>query len=100
MELTKQVGKEQRRAQLIAQCKAVAHMAHVLSGVHTDLMRLYEVASDAAVEFAGPLAHRRMEALGDLLNGMDAVTDKDAWIDGVFDGARQIFPLAECDGAS
>lgn len=85
---------EEKRAALKAMAKAISHMAKAIADVHSDLVALVELSDDAMADFRGPLFHHRMEALGDILNGMDAVDeDEDAWVNPIFATARDLFPI-------
>lgn len=83
---------DEKRAQVIAQCKAVAHMATAIAQVHADKAQLLEAGADLPLEVIGPDTAAYMEALGDILNGMDAVVEEDAWTDPIFEKAHELWP--------
>lgn len=84
---------EDKAKQVAAQCQVVAHLATALAGVHAHKSILFErgLAPDL-VEMVGEHTARFMETLGDMLNGMDAITDDDAWTDPVFEAAHRLWP--------
>lgn len=83
----------EKRAQLVAQCKAIVHLANTLSAVHGNLAKLYATTeNDAHVDFVGDLTAARMETLGNMLNGMDAVTQEDEVLSPVFEAAHRLWP--------
>lgn len=84
---------EAKRAQVIAQCKAVKHMATVLAGLHGDLIKYYELPNaDELLDMAGDRTAGFMEVLGNMLNGMDACTEEDEWMDPIFTEAHKRWP--------
>lgn len=91
---------DELRAQVIAQCKVVAHLATEIAAVHSQLADAYAFTGldEQFLNMVGRFTARRMEALGDILNGMDAVTEDDAWTDPVFERAQKMF-LAESPDA-
>lgn len=82
------------RAQVIAQYRAVAHMAKALAAVHEQMADMFEAAPEASHStIAGPRSAYIMETLGNILNGMEAVdSDEDAWLDPIFAAARRLWP--------
>ncbi len=84
-----------KRQQVARQFRLVASMATAIAEVHNDLALLAESGgSDGMLDIWGRETHYRMEALGDVLNGMDAVTaDDEAESSPVFEAAREMFPL-------
>lgn len=76
--------------QVASQCRVVAHLARALAGVFEDKATLI---ADGRLTSIVPSIDRRsyalMETLGDILNGMDAVTDEDAWVNPIFEQASK-----------
>lgn len=84
---------EEKRKQLVAQCTVIAHLAEEIAHVHLDLAELHASATDEHfVDFVGKITASRMETLGDILNGMDAVTDEDKWVNPIFEKAHELWP--------
>lgn len=88
---------DERRTQLIAQCKAVAHMARVLMLMHEDIAKMHTEMPceplDGLIDIGGERTAFLMEMLGDALNNMDAVdSDEDDWVNPVFHKAHQLWP--------
>ena len=86
----------EKRQQVAMQCKAVSHLADALAAIHEDQEAMIKNASpdDWLVDRIGNRTARIMNTLGDILNGMDAVEDSDAWMDPVFEEAKRQFPQA------
>lgn len=85
--------KDERRNQVVAQCRAVAHLATALAKVHSDYIDLMANTShDSWVEMVGSRTAAFMENLGDMLNGMDAVTKEDDWLNPIFKEAQRLWP--------
>ena len=88
------VAETEMALQVALQCDAVAHMADALVKLYrakADLVRL--VPHLAPVSMMGQESASLMEALGDVLNNMDAVDEgEDAWMTPVFQTAHQMFP--------
>lgn len=83
------------RKQVAAQCRAVEHMATAIAQVHSDLAKMLEAGPgpwDETVEIRGKFTASRMETLGDMLNGMDAVEKEDAWINPIMKEAQRRWP--------
>lgn len=82
--------------QIADQCRVVAHLADALAGIHRDYEWMYsEPVSGGATDIAelvGERTARLMETLGDILNGMDAVTDDDDWTHPIFAEAHRLWP--------
>lgn len=94
---------EEKRAQVIAQCKVVVHLATALANVHSDKAQLLKTGRlDDLIEMNGERSASIMETLADILNGMDAVdAEEDAWTDPVFKLAHQLWPSqAQCKNTS
>jgi hypothetical protein len=84
---------EKTRAQIIEQCRAVCHMATALSHVYSDYQTiLLSPNSDSIMDMVGNRTASIMETLGDILNGMDAVTEEDDWLKPVFEEAQRRWP--------
>jgi hypothetical protein len=84
------------REQVIAQCKAVAHMAFALAAVYEDYGSIFEAgAGEQILTMVGRRTAVQMETLGDMLNGMDAHDESDAWLDAVFEKMHEMFPEAK-----
>jgi hypothetical protein len=87
----------EKRQQVVDQCRVVAHLAKAILEVYSDKARVYAHdigESDAFIDFLGNVSARHMEKLGDILNGMDAVEDEDEWTGPIFEKAHQFFPQA------
>lgn len=84
-----------KRKQVADQCRVVAHLATALAQVNSDYAKMFDEgqASDL-LEMVGKRTARHMELLGDILNGMDAVTEDDSWIDSIFERAHELWPAA------
>jgi hypothetical protein len=87
---------DEKSKQVALQCRAVAHLAKALTEVYTDYETMFASgnypAGDAFVEHIGSRTAALMETLGDILNGMDAVEDEDAWMEPVFKKAHDLWP--------
>lgn len=84
---------EEKRKQVADQCKVVAHLATVLAGVHNDMAIIFENGhGDTIMDLEGERSAAFMEALGDMLNGMDAADADDTWTAPVFKVAHQLWP--------
>lgn len=83
----------ERRNQVAAQCRVVAHLAEKISGVHRDLAWIYaHPDTKFPSDLVGRLTAERMEILGNILNGMDAVLDEDEWVNPIFERAHDLWP--------
>lgn len=90
---------KERMQQAAAQCRAVAHLAKALVQINEDYDRMLSDGNlGALVEIIGARTARHMEALGDMLNGMDAAQPEDAWLDPVFRKARELWPQENANG--
>lgn len=88
---------EQTREQVAKQCDAVRHLATVLAGLHEDYAKVMrDTRAASAADHLADLVGRRtayfMEALGDMLNGMDAASEEDGWLDQIFEEAQRRWP--------
>ncbi len=82
-------------AQVAAQMKAVAHMARAIAKIHDDLREVGEQCPGLDLwAIWGEESASFMEILGDMLNGMDAIEDEDAWMAPVFAEAQRVWPRA------
>jgi len=89
---------QETAAQIAKQCIAIQHMAKVLAGLNKDYHRiLRDIEAGSRVSLPLDLVGRRtaqqMEALGNMLNNMDAVTDEDDWLDPIFKEAHKRWPI-------
>ena len=78
-----------KRAQVIAQCNAVARLARSLAEVR-EQTAMY--IPDAILDMVGSGTAYQMEVLGDMLNNMDANDPADDDLDPVFHAAQVMFP--------
>jgi hypothetical protein len=84
---------EAKRKQVAEQYRVVVHLANALACVHQDLIPLIQDGcGDELLDLRGERSARIMEVLGDILNGMDAVTEEDNWTAPIFDGAHKRWP--------
>lgn len=86
----------EKQIQLCHQCMQVARLAQEIANVHWELAVLHRSVpeKEGFVDYVGKLSHERMEALGNMLNGMDAVDPELSRISkSVFEGARKYFPI-------
>ena len=83
----------QKRQQVAAQCSAVVHLATSLADIHSDYAKLFlNGSAEDLIDMVGDRTAAFMDILGDLLNGMDAVTEEDGKLDQVFAEAHRIWP--------
>lgn len=85
------------RAQVAAQAHVVAALARNLAGVHEAHAEILEAGPCSLVTMWGVRSAALMEKLGDILNGMDAVSEEDAWMQPVFQAAQTLFPTTSGD---
>jgi hypothetical protein len=86
---------DEKRQQVADQCKVVAHLAKAIHEVYSDKARMFEAnATDLfdLIEMNGKRSAALMETFGNILNGMDAVEDDDAWVDPIFRKAQELWP--------
>lgn len=87
-----------RREQVAKQCRVMVHLAETLAAVYRANAEIFESAAtgpDDIVELVGVSTTAQMNALGDILSGMDAVDeDADAWTHPVFEAANELWPQA------
>ena len=78
-----------KQIQVADQCKVVAHMAGVLAKVHGDYEKLVRAGCfETLLDTVGKRTSELMEDLGDILNGMDAVSEDDDWTHPVFENRK------------
>lgn len=85
--------------QVSDQCRVVAHLATSIASVHSDYARLMEDpacggAMRGIADQVGVRTASLMETLGNILNGMDAVTEDDDWTHPIFREAHRRWPQA------
>jgi hypothetical protein len=81
--------------QIAAQCKVIVHLCKALAEVHADYAIMFDAGGkgpENIAELVGERTARLMEDLGDILNGMDAVTEDDDWTDPIFAEAQRLWP--------
>jgi hypothetical protein len=84
-------------AQVSKQCSAVRHLAAVIAAVYGDHARMFaDGAGEQIAERVGRRTAALMETLGDILNGMDAVTTDDDWLTPIFEEAHRRWPTKGC----
>lgn len=84
-----------KRIQVQNQCRAVVHMAHQVANLCADDIQIAGHITEAILDIMGQRTARLMELLGNELNNMDAVSDDDKWMDGIFEEAHKMFPVKE-----
>lgn len=86
------------KKQVAQQCRVISHMATAIAQVHTDKAASIDLGyggDDASFfDMVGRWTAERMEILGDILNGMDAVTEDDDWTHPIFEEAHRRWPSA------
>ena len=81
------------RKQVALQCKAVAHLATALAQVNLDCAKMFEDgAAESLIQPVGKRTAHLMEVLGDILNGLDATDEADAWLAPIFEEAQRLWP--------
>jgi len=84
---------EEIRDQVVAQCKAVEHLAFVIARLHSDKATAFAQGSwPPILNIVGRHTASIMNQLGDILNNMDAVTEEDSRFDRVFEEANRLWP--------
>lgn len=88
------------QAQVVAQCRVVAHFATALASVFNQKADAFEQGAWPTIwEPAGQESAALMETLGNILNNMDAVDGaEDAWTFPVFERAHVLF-ARDSDGS-
>lgn len=85
-----------KRNQVADQCRAVAHMADALSDIYTCNEKMIRAEMmDELISEIGFRSAALMEELGDILNGMDAVTEEDDWVNPIFEKSKELYPPKE-----
>lgn len=86
---------EEKRKQVIDQCRVVAHLANVLSTIHQQYAAIVvdNIKSEDLIDDIGRRTARMMEEFGEWINSMDAVEPKDEWVNRVFLKARDMYPV-------
>lgn len=86
---------EEKRKQVIAQCRVVAHLASVLSTIHQEhaAIVLDNIKSEDIIDSIGKRTARMMEDLGEWVDSMDAVEPTDEWMNRIFLKARDMYPV-------
>lgn len=88
---------DELRNQVVAQCKVVEGLAHSLAVVHSDkAVSFAQGLWPDILEMVGRDTAALMEILGDILNGMDAITEEDSRYDAVFEAAHRRWPTKGC----
>lgn len=86
---------DEKREQVADQCKAVHHLAGAIRELMEDYERMFRDENchiDNLVPQVGGRTAVWMEKLGNMLNGCDAVTEGDEWLDPIFEKAHKLFP--------
>lgn len=84
---------EENRRQVADQCRVVAKLAENIAQIYRDYAKMFDAG--VAVELLGQVGERtasQMETLGDILNGMDAVSEEDTWMVPIFETAQRLWP--------
>lgn len=85
----------EKMRQVADQCRVVAHLSRVISGIHDDQARMFAAGGagpEDICDIVGESTAEIMETLGDILNGMDGVSEHDAWTHPIFAEAHRLFP--------
>lgn len=90
---------EDLREQVAKQCDAVAHMAKIIGALASDYAKLFRDGSMSGLEDqVGYRSAYQMEALGNMINGVDAAEKEDVWMDPIFEEAHRLWPNAANEG--
>lgn len=82
-----------KRKQVAEQCRVVVHLAEAIAGVYKDYASAFPTGDmDRLIDQIGNRTARLMEKFGDILNGMDAVTEEDDWTAPIFAEAHRLWP--------
>lgn len=92
MSQMKHIPEQDLQSQVINQYQAVAHMASCLSGVGTGMAHFADGLPRDHLEDLFESSLDLMNQLGDILNDMDAVAEKDHWVSLVFEKADGMRP--------
>ena len=80
------------------QCRLALRMAEIVGDLAKCQLEMIDSASPLMVDMIGHQSHAWIEALGDLVNSVDAATPEDEQAaTPVFKGARRMFPLEQKD---
>jgi hypothetical protein len=83
-----------KRSQVVAQCKVVAHLAEALLGIHADYAKIIGGGQiDQILDQVGPRTASFMQQLGDMLNSIDGCTKDDEWTHPIFEEAQRRWPV-------
>jgi hypothetical protein len=82
-----------KRTQVQNQCRAVVHLAHQIANLCADDIQISMHVQEHILDMIGQRTARLMDQIGDELNGMDAVSEGDEWMDGIFEVAHTMFPV-------
>lgn len=85
---------DERTEQAMSQCRVVSHFAKAIVELADARARAID-NNPSLVEQIGRSTAYQMEALGDMLNGMDAVTADDEWTAPIFEKAHKMWPPQE-----
>lgn len=89
-----ELSAEDQQKQVEEQYRAVVHMARALASVHDQKLPLIQGGhASALATIQGMQSAAIMEALGNILNDMDAVDpEEDEWMAPIFERAHVYFP--------
>ena len=82
-----------KRTQIADQCRVVAALARAIAEVYGDYaIIIREDGTNRLVnDRIGARSAQLMETLGDILNGMDAATEDDAWMTPIMQRAHEMW---------
>lgn len=86
-----------KRKQVANQCRVVAHLANAINEVYSDKAKMFasdDTGPNDIVDLVGKWSAAHMEALGEILNGMDAVEESDDWTGPIFRNAQKLWPAS------
>lgn len=84
---------DEKRLQVLNQCRVVKALAETIAGIRNDYMTLLSDPNcNLPLDVVGNMTAMQMETLGDILNGMDANTEEDEWMTPIFRKAHEMFP--------
>lgn len=92
------IGMNEKQKQVVQQYQVVAELGEIIASLAKDHIRLLEAdldLDDGLLDVKGNITAAWMEQLGDILNGADAVTDEDKWMEPIFEKAQEMFPQGE-----
>lgn len=89
---------QKKRRQVADQCRVIAYMADIIAKVHSDYARLFQdgAGMEGLEDRVGERTAVLMNTLGDILNGIDAVNEEDAWVNPIMERSRKVFPEKQC----